>query len=197
VGGSALSWFLFALNMSLLFFVSFTVMSLGGFCASGGPYVIEVECPENVAAFAPLSVFGGLFAVAISLLLAQGFGFPLIVWAWPILFGSLGGVFLVSFFAVGDLTGLVIGALFLVMALAPLVLELRASPQRTILGTVDANGARFQEGDRARRSMMSTGEPNPEGAVRPTSLHWATSLVLAIVPAWAGYFLARLWFFGG
>jgi hypothetical protein len=191
------SWFLFALNMSLLFFVSFTVMSLGGFCASGGPYVIETECPENVVAFAPLSVFGGLFAVAIALFFAQGFGTPLIVWAWPILFGSLGGAFLYSFFEYGDATGIIIGVLFLAMAAAPLVLEVRASPQRVILGTVSASGLRFREGDRARRSMMNMGAPNPEDAIPATSMHWALALGVAVIPAWAGYYVARLWFFAG
>mgnify|MGYP001149551442 CR=1 FL=1 len=65
LAGSALSWFLFALSFTLLFLVSYTVLALGGSCASGGPYEIAVQCPEGVAAFAPLSIFGGLIAVGI------------------------------------------------------------------------------------------------------------------------------------
>ncbi|MEQ1854678.1 MAG: hypothetical protein ABMA01_24180, partial [Chthoniobacteraceae bacterium] len=80
--GSAGSWFLFSLSFSLLFQVTITVMALGGTCASGGPYEIAVECPDNVAAFAPLSIFGGLLSVGVSLFLAQGFGTPLSAWAW-------------------------------------------------------------------------------------------------------------------
>ena len=35
-------------------------MDLGGFCASGGPYVVAVECPDAVLATTPLSIFGGV-----------------------------------------------------------------------------------------------------------------------------------------
>ncbi len=39
--GSFISWFVFSLSFSLLYVGSATVMGLGGFCASGGPYVID------------------------------------------------------------------------------------------------------------------------------------------------------------
>ena len=79
--GSLVSWFGFAVCFSLLYLTAVTVTSLGGYCASGGPYVIEVECPDNVVAFAPLSIWGGLLAVAIAIVFAQGFGTQLIIWA--------------------------------------------------------------------------------------------------------------------
>ena len=52
----------------------------------------------------PLSIFGGLAAVAIGVFFARGFGVPVVSWAWPILFVGLGGGFLfvgVLAFAVG------------------------------------------------------------------------------------------------
>ena len=85
VAGSAFSWFLFVLSFTLLFHVSFTVLALGGYCASGGPYVIAVECPEAVAGFAPLSIFGGLISVGVGAFFTRGFGTPLTSWAWPVL----------------------------------------------------------------------------------------------------------------
>lgn len=196
VVGSALSWFLFVMNLYLLFLVSTAVLSIGGSCASGGPFEIAVQCPDNVG-FAPLSIFGGLFAVVVALFLARGYGVPLVVWAWPLLFGSLGGLFLAAFFFTGDITGLVIGGMFELMAIAPLIVEIRGSLQRVLIGTVDARGIRFQEGPRARRSFMSTGAPNPEGAVKPTILHWLASLVIAGGSGYAGYVVANLWFFSG
>lgn len=192
--GSAASWFLFVLSFTLLVNVSVAVMAVGGSCASGGPYVIAVECPEGVAAFAPLSIFGGLFAVAISLFLAQGFGTPLTTWAWPILFCGLGVVFLLGFFLAGDIIGLVIGVMFELMGLAPLILELRGSLQRVFLGQRAANGVQFYEGENARRSLMSMGAVNPDGAIQPTAPHWLFALAIAIGFGYLGYVVAGLWF---
>lgn len=192
--GSAASWFLFVLSFTLLVNVSVAVMAVGGSCASGGPYVIAVECPEGVAAFAPLSIFGGLFAVAISLFLAQGFGTPLTTWAWPILFCGLGVVFLLGFFLAGDIIGLVIGVMFELMGLAPLILELRGSLQRVFLGQRAANGVQFYEGENARRSLMSMGAVNPDGAIQPTAPHWLFALAIAIGFSYLGFVVAGLWF---
>jgi hypothetical protein len=192
VGGSAVSWFLFALNMSLLFYSATAVMSIGGSCASGGPYEISVQCPDSVVAFTPLSVFGGLAAVGVAMVFAQGFGVPLIVWAWPILFGSLG----LAFVSTRDSIGYIIGGLFLVMAVVPLILEARGSLQRTVLGVVNSAGVRFAEPVNARRSMMTPDPPNPDGAVAPTGANWTASLGIFVLAALLGLWLARVWFFG-
>lgn len=190
VVGSAASWFLFSLSFSLLFRVSTAVMSLGGSCASGGPYEIAVECPDNVAIFAPLSIFGGLIAVGISAFLAQGFGTPLTTWAWPVLFVGLGLAFLFSL----DVVGLVIGVFFVIMGLVPIVLELRGSPQRVFLGQFAANGQQFYEGENARRSLMSPTTPNPQDAVRPTSANWVLAIGIVVIFAFLGYWVAGIWF---
>lgn len=188
--GSAASWFLFALFFTLLYLSSSVVLGLGGFCASGGPYEIRVECPDAVVLFTPLSIFGGLFAVVVSVALAQGFGTPLYTWAWPILFGGLGIAFLLS----ADVTGYIIGGMFIIMGAVPLVLEFRGSIQRIFLGINNAAGVRFSEPDTARKSMMSPGDVNPDGAVPPTGLNWAASLGILVVFGLAGIFIARLWF---
>jgi len=127
--GSAASWLLFTFCFTLLFLGSAVVMGLGGYCASGGPYVIETECPDAVVATMPLSIFGGLAAVAIGAIFARGFGTPLVSWAWPILFVGLGLGFLVASTAPGGITFLIIGILFVLMGGVPLVLEVRANAQ--------------------------------------------------------------------
>jgi hypothetical protein len=193
IAGSAAAWFLFSLCFSLLLQVSLVVMSLGGSCASGGPFEIAVECPDN-AWFAPVSIWGGLGAVAISAFFARGFGTPLTTWAWPILFVGLGGAFLLAFVFGQDIVGLIIGGMFVIMGLVPLVLELRGSPQRVFLGQFSASGKQFYEGERARRALMSPKEPNPEGAVAPTFGDWALSLGIVVVAVGAGYSLARAMF---
>lgn len=190
--GSAGSWFLFALCFTLLIYSVFAVMLLGGSCASGGPYEIAVECPDAVVIFTPLSIFGGLAAVAIGVALAQGYGTPMATWGWPILFCGLGALFLAAFFAAGDIVGLIIGLMFVIMGAIPLVLELRGNPQRVFLGQTNAAGVQFLEGERARPTMMSRTFPNPEGAVAPTVLNWIASLGIAVAMSFAGYQLAML-----
>jgi len=189
--GSAASWFLYTMSFTLLLNSVFGVMVLGGACASGGAYEIAVECPPEVAVFAPLSIFAGLASVALGAFLAQGFGTPLTTWSWPILFCGLGAAFLLEFFLTGDPVGLIIGVMFEIMGLVPLVLELRGSPQRTLLGQRTAGGAQFFEGDRARRSLLSPNTPNPEGAVVPTAGNWAASLGILGVSVVGGYFAAE------
>lgn len=194
MAGSAASWFLFSLSFTLLYQVSITVMSLGGSCASGGPYEIAVECPDNVAAFAPLSIFGGLIAVGIGVFFAQGFGTPLGTWAWPVLFVGLGSAFMLAFIFGQDIIGLILGGMFIIMGLVPLVLEIRGSVQRIFIGQRDAAGAQFYEGPRARRSLLSPAAPNPEGAVQVTAGHWVVALAITIVSAGLGWLLGLSWF---
>lgn len=194
IAGSALSWFIFTLCFTLLFQISLAVMALGGYCASGGPYVIAVQCPDNVW-LAPISIWVGLGSVAISLFLARGFGTPLTTWGWPVLFVGLGGAFLTSFALSGDLTGLFIGIMFVVMGLVPLVIELRASVQRVFLGTRDASGTRFAEGRNARQSLLSTAPKPDEDTVKPRARDYALSLGITAVATVAGVATANAWLY--
>jgi len=193
--GSVVSWLLFTLSFSLLYMGSAVVMGLGGFCASGGPYVIETECPDAVVAFVPLSIFGGLAAAAIGAIFAQGFGTPLISWAWPILFCGLGAAFLISSTVPGGITFLIIGVVFVVMGAAPLVLEFRASAQRLFLGSTTAADRKFVEGGSARWSptqMMNVGSGESTEPAPPTAGDWTLSLGILIASVALGITLATL-----
>jgi hypothetical protein len=197
VAGSFVSWFLFALSFSLLYQGSALVMGLGGFCASGGPYVIETECPDAVVAFVPLSIFGGLIAVAIGAVFAQGFGTPLLTWAWPVLFGGLGAAFLLASTQPGGITFLIIGILFVVMGLVPLVIEIRASLQAVFLGTTNAFDVKFEENGNGRRGLMrlrSFGVEESDERVTPAVGDWALALGVLVVAGGLGVYLAGLMF---
>jgi hypothetical protein len=189
--GSFASWLLFSFCMMLLVQGFFGLMSIGGSCASGGPYVIETECPDAVALFMPLSIFGGLAAVAIAMIFAKGFGTSLLDLAWPILFCGLGSGFLFAFFATGDPVGLIIGGMFELMGLIPLVLALRASTQRVFLGAINARGERFYEGEVVRNSFVGVRYLRDENAVRPTFADWSLSLVIVFLALALGYYLAQ------
>jgi hypothetical protein len=189
VVGSAGSWLLFGFSFTAFVLAMFSVLGVGGSCASGGPYVIAVECPDGSGFFSLLGVYGSLGAVFLALVVARDFGTRLVALAWPILFITLGGVFVLlgmSALAEGSWPFALIGVLFLVMAVVPLVLELRASAQRVFLGVADLAGRRFRERDGARPSMTSKGFPNPPDAIPPAIGDWTLSLALWIVPAAVG-----------
>ena len=88
---------LLAFSITLLWLSMRIVMGIGGACASGGPYVPAVECPDAVVALTPLSIFGGILGVGLAAFGAAGIGgawLSLIFLAWPALFLSLGWNFL-------------------------------------------------------------------------------------------------------
>ncbi len=176
--GAIGSWVLFTFCFTLLFQSTAVLAGLGGFCASGGPFVIETECPESVVVFAPLSVLGGLLAVALGLFLARGFAAPLVVWAWPILFVGLGIQFAVSAFQPGGIVFGVLAVLFILMGLAPLIFELRAGPRRIVLGKTSLQGVRFRDREGAPRTFYAFGRDDPGETVAATPRDWLLGLVV-------------------
>jgi hypothetical protein len=121
-----------AASITLLFLGMRAVMQVGGFCADGGPYVIETHCPPGVAlvmtlTFPALFVFGGLMLWKGS---AIGEGWAaLTMLAWPALFLSLGWNFLE--FGVNPPGGglafgwLIPGVMFMLLGGVPLFVGLR------------------------------------------------------------------------
>ena len=184
------SWFLFSLSFVLFLYSVYSVMSVGGTCASGNTaYTIAVQCPEDAIVFLPWVIFTALIAVGVGVGLANGIGIQTRVWAWPFLFGILGGFFLLD----GGPVGYGIGALFIVMALVPLVIELRASVQRVFLGSFNIFGQQFREGPKAQPSFSSRKMPNPPDAVRPKIGDWAVAILGFVLPAYGAFVLAGFW----
>ena len=175
VAGAAIGWFGLAACLTLLFNVALVVMALGGACANGGAYEIAVECPENVAAFAPLSIWGGLISVGVWLFFSGGFGTPLPGWAWFGLFGGLS----VPFALAGGTEGWLVAGVFFIMGIVPIGLELRANAARAFLGTRDVNGQTFSFGDNSRRALLSYAAPL-DGTVAPNASNWLLGLGVPI-----------------
>lgn len=120
-----------AAGITLLFLGMRAVMDIGGFCAEGGPYVIETQCPEGAAAATLIGIFGGLAGLFLALWKGMAIGeraVGVLFLAWPALFGVLGLNFLVyGFDPPGDEAGwawgwLICGVVFWVMAFGPLLL---------------------------------------------------------------------------
>jgi len=126
-----------AFTLTILWLSMRAVMGIGGACASGGPYVPSVQCPDAVVLLTPLSIFGffifGGLAVWASLNLG-GRWISLLFLGWPALFLSLGWNFLeFGFFPPGGNDGqwvwswIVCGVVFVLMGGVPLVVGLRGA----------------------------------------------------------------------
>ena len=120
-----------AAGITLLFLGMRAVMDVGGFCAEGGPYVIETQCPEGAAGATLLGIFGGLAGLFLAIWKGAAIGeraVGVLFLAWPALFGVIGLNFLVyGFDPPGDGAGwawgwLICGVVFWVMAFGPLLL---------------------------------------------------------------------------
>ncbi|MEO6351063.1 MAG: SHOCT domain-containing protein [Candidatus Limnocylindrales bacterium] len=118
--------------LTLVFLAMRAVMNVGGFCAEGGPYVIETACPEGV----PLVMVGGIFGLFgfgglmawKGSLIGSGYG-ALVALAWPALFLSLGWNFLEYGLRPPEGEGMVLGwllpgVIFMLMGGLPLLAAL-------------------------------------------------------------------------
>jgi hypothetical protein len=109
------------------------VMDIGGYCAEGGPYVIETHCPEGVPLLMTLAFPGAFGAIGLMLWGGSPIGRQyqgLAFFAWPALFLSLGWNFLeygVNPPGGGGLAWgwLICGVVFVAMGGVPLIAVLR------------------------------------------------------------------------
>jgi hypothetical protein len=186
------SWLLFAFGFTLLYLSSVALGTLGGFCASGGPYEIAVECPATLAWSFPVGFIAVFVAGTLAFFFQKGFAAPVMVWGWPILFVGLGIGFFQMIPLGGVFVGVLCGTLFVLMGLAPLVFELRAGPRRVILGKTNVLDLRFTEKPGAPRTFYAFGRDDPALAVPPTPTDWALSLAVSILSIAAGVLLAIL-----
>jgi Short C-terminal domain len=120
--------------LTLLYLGMRSVMDVGGFCAEGGPYVIEQHCPQGVPAVMVGSILGGLvlaFVYAWQTIKHRVPGFTMLL--WPALFISLGWNFLEYAFdspfeGGGIVWGwLICGVAFMLMGGLPLLAMLPAT----------------------------------------------------------------------
>lgn len=118
-------------GITALFLGMRSVMDIGGFCAEGGPYVIEHHCPDGVAGVMVGSIWLGAIAAIIYAVAAARARIPsFVAFFWPALFVSLGWNFLEYSFdppvGSGPVWGwLIPGVLFVLMGAVPLWLWIR------------------------------------------------------------------------
>jgi len=164
-----------AAGITLTFLGMRAVMDIGGYCAEGGPYVIETSCPEGVPLLMTLGILGGVVAAFVAAAAGSRLGgawSSLLLLAWPALFGALGWNFLeYGLDPPGDEPGwawgwLICGVVFWVMAFGPLVfvvMGVRASSGSPTPGggvrRVRAEASRPSEPDRRPGPSAAQAEP--------------------------------------
>jgi Short C-terminal domain len=109
-------------------------MDVGGFCAEGGPFVIEQHCPQGVPGVLIGSLWGGIILAGVYAWQAFRYKVPSFVGLlWPALFLSLGWNFLEYAFDPPGTGGgvvwgwLVCGVVFMLMGGLPLLVMLPAT----------------------------------------------------------------------
>lgn len=111
------------LAISILFLGMRAVLDVGGSCAEGGPYQIAVHCPKGTAWMIPLSIFVGLGSAALYLVSLPSGAPNIALFFWSGLFGALGWNFLeYGLKPPMDISWLICGIVFEIMALGPLLL---------------------------------------------------------------------------
>jgi hypothetical protein len=120
-----------ACGLALVYLAMRSVMDVGGFCAEGGPFVIEQHCPQGVPGIMVGGILGGLVLAFVYVGVAVWRGIPSFAGLlWPALFLSLGWNFLEYAFdspVVGEgiVWGwLICGIVFMLMGGLPLLVML-------------------------------------------------------------------------
>jgi hypothetical protein len=192
--GAVGGWLLFTFLVALLVRAVMAVQVLGGSCASGGPYVISVECPRAVLIVIPAVFFLAIGVVVVGAIVQRGFGTPLLAWAWVLAFGALGVESIVAGVAGGGgILAIVIGAMFLLFSIPVLVFEYRQSPLRLFIGATNLREEGFfvRTGSLKRmfrrkpskQDYLQTVEATPVDAVRAIAL----TVVSAAAGSWLGW----------
>ena len=175
VAGYLLGIAALAFCITLLWLGMRAVMDLGGFCASGGPYVIAVECPDAVIATTPLSILGGFLAAGLIIWGAAGLPgawMSLVFLAGPALFLSLGWNFLEYGFFPPEggwvWSWLVCGVLFVLMGGIPLVAAIGWGREEAHGGRAYASGRVVVRPRPPSTDATSSGDPRV--AYRPAPI---------------------------
>jgi hypothetical protein len=192
--GAGGGWLLFAFSFVLIYQAASILSGIGGYCASGGPYVIATSCPDVVLWAFPVGFIGVFLSWGVALVFQRGFAAPVLVWGWPILFIGLGIEFFLSIPTSGLVVAIVCGGLFVIMGLAPLIFELRAGPRRVVLGRADIHDVLFAhaDGKKLPRTFYAFSRDKNAPTTEPAPGDWLLSLAVTLVAITGGVLLGLL-----
>lgn len=191
--GAAGGWLLFTFFTALVLRAALAVLFLGGSCASGGPYVIGVECPRAVLFVIPWAIFLALAAAFAGGIVQRGFGTPLISWAWGLAFGSLGIASIVGGVLHGGVWNFIGGAMFLLFSIPVLVFEFRQSPLRFFAGATNLREQGFivRTGGLKRMFRRKPSKQDYEQVIEATPadgvIALAATIPFGVLGSWLGW----------
>jgi len=114
------------------------LLEVGGFCAEGGPYEIRQECPSGVTPVMAGGIPLGLLLCFVYIVSIPSSWKPMIMLAWPAVFGFLGIAFVIGAFTTGgtfQIGSFLIGLMMLAFGIGPTWLVRRSGeplyPDRT------------------------------------------------------------------
>ncbi len=193
--GAAFSWLLFTFSFTTLYLTAFTVMSIGGYCASGGPYQIEVQCPDNVLAFTPWNIFGGMHRRSLSrcssrrirnATRALGMADPLHRPEHPFFYSAVYGAW----------GNIVIGLMFAVMGLGAVWIFFKGGGLRLgLLGKPQHPGQQLHRRRQRQAGVPPDRPPAGASATRRwtrTRGDWMLALGVTVIAGGSGIYLALL-----
>jgi len=183
-------------SITVVFLGMRSVLDVGGQCASGGPYVIAVPCPDGTWTL-PLAVFAGIGFVFLAVTggtRVGGLYASLPGLAWVGLFCSLGFNFLQWGIAPpadpsvdssgGGIIFVLLGLMFEVMGIVPLITTLWAMrPGATKPATTVGGGGSFDPSElmKTAEAYRSSSTFQPAGGGQPVDLKELMSEVTAAV----------------
>jgi hypothetical protein len=190
------AWLGFAFFTVLVLRASMAVMDIGGSCASGGPYVIGVECPRAVLIVIPWAFFLAIAVVIAGAAFQRGFGTPILSWAWGLAFGVLGIESIISGIRYGAVWFVVGGLMFLLLSAPVLVYEFRASPLRMFVGATNLREQGFfvRTGHLRRMIRRKPSKQDYQQVVEATVADGVLALSLSVASAAAGAWLGWITF---
>ena len=179
--GSAIAWF----SLPLVSIFLGWVMTTTGSCASGGPYVSAVQCPDSAGsqiAAGVIFAFVALFGVA----LAGGFGVSLFAVGALTIFGGFGALFIANFVRGTMSSGLLVGSAFALFGLAVFGVWLWAAPRSIALGSIRATGAKYYSSEQAYDDILRIDPAKAATLVKPRAIDWVISLAVWVIAAGSG-----------
>ena len=182
-----------ACGITMLYLGMRAVMDIGGACASGGPFVPRVECPEGVPVLMLGGIWGGIIFTGLYARQTSKRNVPSFLgFAWSALFLSLGWNFLEYGFDAPGESGLVwgwliCGVFFVLMGGIPLYfafgpvlgqfLRRETPPPPFVVPTKSRIRAEIE---RRREPTSSPRRPDPFARAEATSAEDADELVNAL-----------------
>jgi hypothetical protein len=191
--------------LTLVFLSMRSVMKIGGFCAQGGPYVIQHPCPHGVTGILPASIIGGLILAGVYAFATSNWDIPnFTLLLWSALFLSLGwNFFQYAFNPPAPMKGvavgwLVCGIVFVLMGglplivVGPMVAKSFASPEKDDTSAFSNIPIVYANAHKAEAEAAAAAEPKEaeKGMSAGARVYWLCVQLAAVgVGIWAGVLL--------